>query len=224
MVDVYECRFNVVRKAWDLSFLAEAAELADLRRVLRKHLELWGLPGLVHEAQICVTELVANVIAHVGSGTPTSLAVSMNGDRLRLEVHDPDVRNLPRVGVVDFETEDGRGMLLVGGIAENWGVNLRAHGKVTWCELATGLRSSSGHLDQPQVTRAEALLGLWSMDTTSEAMCRTRLGVEGGEKAAIDVISDLLHWLRAHGCDPDHALDRAQERFESGAGGALCGG
>ncbi|MFH9133202.1 hypothetical protein [Streptomyces sp. NPDC017524] len=35
------------------------------------------------------------------------------------------------------------------------------------------------------------------------------------EEAAIDVCADLLHWLRAHGRDPDGALDRAQAYFEA---------
>ncbi|MGW0824198.1 hypothetical protein [Streptomyces sp. NPDC002845] len=35
------------------------------------------------------------------------------------------------------------------------------------------------------------------------------------EEAAIDMIADLLHWLRAHGCDADEALDRAQIHFEA---------
>lgn len=94
-MDLDGCRFGVVRKGWDLAFLAEAKELAGLRRVMRLHLELWGLPGVVYAAQICVTELVANVVRHVGPGTPSCLAVFMNGDRLRIEVSDPDVRALP---------------------------------------------------------------------------------------------------------------------------------
>lgn len=35
------------------------------------------------------------------------------------------------------------------------------------------------------------------------------------EEAAIDIITDLLHWLRAHGCDADELLDRAQTHFEA---------
>ncbi|MEK8143400.1 hypothetical protein NKH18_18680 [Streptomyces sp. M10(2022)] len=34
-------------------------------------------------------------------------------------------------------------------------------------------------------------------------------------KAAIGLMVDLLHWLSAHGCDQDSALDLAQERFEA---------
>jgi hypothetical protein len=30
------------------------------------------------------------------------------------------------------------------------------------------------------------------------------------EEAVIDVITDFLRWLRAHGCDADEVLDRAQ--------------
>ncbi|WP_329078722.1 hypothetical protein [Streptomyces niveus] len=43
----------------------------------------------------------------------------------------------------------------------------------------------------------------------------TPLSAAVAEKAAIDLIADVLHWLRAHGCDPDEALDRAQTRFEA---------
>lgn len=65
------------RKPWDLHFLAEPEEVAGLRRVLRIHLGLWGLDELIDAAQLCVSELVSNVITHVGPGTPTTLAVSM---------------------------------------------------------------------------------------------------------------------------------------------------
>jgi hypothetical protein len=33
------------------------------------------------------------------------------------------------------------------------------------------------------------------------------------EEAAINVIADLLHWLGAHGRDPDEVLERAQTHF-----------
>jgi hypothetical protein len=35
------------------------------------------------------------------------------------------------------------------------------------------------------------------------------------EEAAVDLMADLLHWLRAHGCDADEVLDRAQTHFEA---------
>lgn len=42
-----------------------------------------------------------------------------------------------------------------------------------------------------------------------------RLSAVLAEEAAINAISDLLHWFRAQGRDADDALDRAQSRFEA---------
>nr|WP_328910362.1 ATP-binding protein [Streptomyces sp. NBC_00234] len=207
------CRFGVVRKAWDLPFRAEAEELAGLRRVMRLHLELWGLPGVVHAAQLCVTELVTNVIKHVGPGTRACLAVAMSGANLRIEVSDPDTHALPTFVRAADMAEEGRGLGLVDGVAERWGVILRGDSKVTWCELATGLLSPAGHVGGPRVAKAEAVLGLLQLRHAPEPLPRLR--VVRGEAVAIDLIADLLHWLRAHGCDPDEALDRAQTHFEA---------
>ncbi|MGW1201815.1 hypothetical protein [Streptomyces cyaneofuscatus] len=62
---------------------------------------------------------------------------------------------------------------------------------------------------------AEALLGLVGLASRTERAPQGPLSVAQAEEAAIDVIADLLHWLRAHGCDPDSALDRAQMHFEA---------
>lgn len=205
----------VRRKPWELPFAAEPSELAGLRRVLRLHLTLWGLPGLVETAQICVTELASNVICHVGAGTPTTLAVSMSGTYLRIELHDPDTRALPTLLNAECEAESGRGMTLVDAVTDRWGVILRSDSKVVWCELATGVTGPNGHTDSPQVAHAEAYLALYGTARQPRPSNSSRLSVAVAEEAAIDLIADLLHWLRAHGCDPDEALDRAQMHFES---------
>jgi len=106
------------RKPWDLAFTAEPAEVAALRRVMRLHLGIWGLHGTVDQAQLCVSELVTNVITHAGHGTPAMLAVSMSGTYLRIEVHDPDTRALPTLLDADSESEGGRGMALVDAVAD----------------------------------------------------------------------------------------------------------
>ncbi|MER7928862.1 ATP-binding protein [Streptomyces sp. NPDC096057] len=189
-----DCTTCTPRTAWELPFLAEPEEVAALRRVLRLHLRIWGLPELTAAVQLCVSELVSNVITHVGAGTPTTLAVSMNGTRLRVEVHDPDTRALPTLMDASDHAETGRGMALVTATSDRWGVQLLADRKVTWCEFATGLRAPDGHSNSRRASRLE-------MATT--------------QAAAIDAIFDLLRWLRAHGHDPDEALDRAQTRFEA---------
>ncbi|MFD3310952.1 ATP-binding protein [Streptomyces sp. NPDC058694] len=205
------------RKPWDLAFTAEPEEVASLRRIMRLHLGVWGLHEVTDEAQLCVSELVANVITHVGPGTPTTLAVSVRGTHLRIEVHDPDTRVLPTLLDASDDSEGGRGMALVDAIADRWGVQLCADRKVTWCELATGLSSANGHCGGARVTRAEAMLGLYGAAQLPRTAAPSTLSVAVAEEAAIDVIADLLHWLRAHGCDPDEALDRAQTHFEAEA-------
>ncbi|MFE9649834.1 ATP-binding protein [Streptomyces sp. NPDC006365] len=212
-----DCIAGLLRKPWDLSFVAEPEEIAGLRRIMRLHLGLWGLHEVIDAAQLCVSELASNVITHVGVGTPTTLAVSMSGARLRIEVHDPDTRALPTLVHAGSDSENGRGMALVDATADHWGVQLRADRKVTWCELETGLASANGHCGGTRVTRVEAMLRLYGNGRTKlpQAARSHALTATVAEVAAIAMIADLLHWLRAHGCDADEALDRAQIHFEA---------
>lgn len=210
----------VKRKPWELPFAAEPSELAGLRRVLRLHLTLWGLPELVETAQICVTEMASNVIRHVGVGTPTMLAVSMSGTYLRMELHDPDMRALPTLLNPECEAESGRGMAIVDAVTDRWGVILRGDSKVVWCEVATDLTNPNGHTGGPRVAHAEEYLSLYATACHPRPSSSGRLSLAVTEEAAIDLIADLLHWLRAHGCDPDEALDRAQMHFEEELGTA----
>ncbi|MFD9439560.1 ATP-binding protein [Streptomyces sp. NPDC060006] len=214
-----DCTVGLLRKPWDLPFVAEPEEVSGLRRILRMHLELWGLHEVTDAAQLCVSELVSNVITHVGLGTPTTLAVAMNGTYLRIEVHDPDTRALPTLLDAGCEAETGRGVAIIDSVADRWGVQLCLDRKVTWCELATGLNSMNGHGGE-RVTRVEALLRAYgnSTDRRSRAASSRILSMTVAEQVAIDVIADLLHWLRAHGCDADEALDRALVRFEAEIG------
>jgi anti-sigma regulatory factor (Ser/Thr protein kinase) len=209
------CRCDVPRNDWELPFLAEAEEVAALRRLIRTHLTLWGLPHLIETAQLCVSELVANVITHVGVGTPTTLVVSMNGTDLRIEVRDPDGRTLPALLAAGPDVEAGRGMSLIDAVADRWGVSPTASGKTTWCEIAAGVAADNGHVESHRVAKAQALLTLYGRDLPSPAMGPTRLGLAVAEEVAVDLIADLLHWLKAHGCDPDNTLDRAQMHFEA---------
>lgn len=208
-----DCIAGVSRKPWSLPFTAEPQEVAALRRILRLHLGFWGLHGVVDAAQLCVSELASNVIKHGGAGTPSTLVVSMRGSRVRIEVHDPDTRALPTLLEAGLDAESGRGMALVSAVTDRWGVQLQADRKVIWCELPTGLRSAEGHSGGARVTRVEAFLS--SYGCGQERLREAGAGaVSVVEEVAIDVVVDVLHWLRAHGRDADEALDRAQTRFE----------
>lgn len=208
---------RTLRKPWSIAFVAEPEAAAALRRLMRLHLGLWGFPGVIEAAQLCVTEMLSNVITHVGPGTPTTLSVSMNGGHVRIEIQDPDTRALPTLLQAGAESEGGRGMALIDAMAVRWGVEPRADRKVTWCELAAepGL---STH-DDPQMGGAEGLLGDYGGGETRDAMLvgSRRLSLARAEEAAIDIIADLLHWLHTHGRDADDFLDRVQTHFEAAA-------
>lgn len=211
---------RVTRRSWDVAFTAHPEEVARLRRDVRLHLRAWGLDDLVDTAQLCVSELVSNIVTHVGTGTPGSLVLSTGGARLRVEVHDPDTRALPTLVDAEVDAEGGRGMALVAALADRWGVQVYDDHKVTWCEFAVeGSWAPIAPDGEPSVERADALLEVYA--TLKPPACsydresgRVRRRVE--EESVIDMVTDLLHRLRAHGGDVDRVLDCAQSRLEAG--------
>ncbi|MFC9604082.1 ATP-binding protein [Streptomyces niveus] len=220
---IYQENGCVQRRPWEVPFTAEPRVVARVRRAMRLHLSLWGLSDLEDLAQICVSELVANVINHVGPGTPVTLAVSTDGAHLRIELSDPDTRAMPTLLAPTSGAESGRGLMILDAVASRWGVISRADSKVVWCELATGLEVSNEHPTNPRVAQAEMSIVRHGSAQNSETEVVTPLSAAVAEKAAIDLIADVLHWLRAHGCDPDESLDRAQTRFEAELEEASCG-
>lgn len=215
---------GVERGPWVHELVAHASELSELRRMLRLRFVLWGLHDHIDVAQICVSELVTNVIQHVGEGTPATLRVAFNGLYVRLEVEDPDTRALPTLLAAGDALESGRGMALVDTLTDRWGVCVRGGTKAVWCELATDASAVSGSEHAPRVTRAGAILDLYeSWQLPDGRAMSSRGGVLSSavaEEAAIEVLADVLHWLCAYGYDPDDVLDRAQHHFEAEIRGA----
>lgn len=207
---------------WELAFVAQPEQVAVVRRHVRALLDGWGLPELTDAAELCVSELVSNVVTHVGRGAPVSVGVSVAGGRLRIEVRDPDTRALPTLVEASAGAETGRGMALVDALAERWGVGMDPDGKVTWCELEGGVPSAEPGHDACAALIAHTL-HCHSHGPFFRSPKRSRLGATVAEADVIEVIAGLLQWLRAHGHDADEVLDRAQTRFEAqlnGTGGS----
>ncbi|WP_343239998.1 ATP-binding protein [Streptomyces sp. SID12488] len=117
--------------------LAVAKAVPELRRAVREWFgeDAYGRVGA--DVELCVTELVGNVIRHVGEGTPVFVRVGcVDGARIRVEVSDPDPRALPVLLGATGADESGRGLALLGALAVRWGVEVEAVGKTVWCELA----------------------------------------------------------------------------------------
>jgi anti-sigma regulatory factor (Ser/Thr protein kinase) len=113
--------------------------VAETRRLLRDHLRLWGAPALADTAELLTSELVTNALQHTTGGAvlTATLTPGPPGGRLRVEVQDSlSRRPQPRPPVTDDYGTSGRGLLLVQALADAWGVNAGASGKVVWFELA----------------------------------------------------------------------------------------
>ncbi|MGA5454774.1 ATP-binding protein [Streptomyces umbrinus] len=112
--------------------IAEADQVwpSRVRRIVRTGLRNWGRPDLAESAELLATELVTNALKH-GRGD-VGVRIYPRADRLRIEVRDGSHEcPVPRNATPD--DEDGRGLLLVIAIADDWGVS--PDGTTTWCTL-----------------------------------------------------------------------------------------
>ncbi|MCZ7459128.1 ATP-binding protein [Streptomyces sp. WMMC940] len=116
----------------DVTLLAAPDEVPALRRTVRGHVGAeWP------ELQLCVSELVTNVIAHLGEGTPVTVSVSVADDgRTRVAVTDPYPLRWPVPRPAEGDDESGRGLALLDAVSMRWGVDRGPDGKTVWCEPA----------------------------------------------------------------------------------------
>jgi anti-sigma regulatory factor (Ser/Thr protein kinase) len=104
------------------------------RRLVRDVLHTWEAPHDRVDAELLVTELVANVVDHAGVDVLT-LEIELAGAWLRIGVVDGSAV-LPVVREMSVAGERGRGMQLVATIADRWGADQHDGGKRVWFELA----------------------------------------------------------------------------------------
>ncbi|MBC2863544.1 ATP-binding protein [Streptomyces mexicanus] len=192
-----------------LPFEAVPTEVRLLRRAAGAQLGQWGLPNVVDEAALAVTELATNVIKHLGEGEPATLILERKSDRVRVEMHDKSCA-LPVARSVNCGAECGRGLHMLAAMAADWGVIATAVGKVVWCEIAVGAEAAR--------QRAER-----AFEALQTYRGRDGIALEGQRRdlvlteLAIELIADLLHLTSARGLDPDDVLDRAQMHYEAEA-------
>ncbi|MEU0003665.1 ATP-binding protein [Streptomyces sp. NPDC006314] len=115
----------------EFHLLATPKAAPELRYHLREH---------DFDVRLCATELLTNVIDHLGEGTPVTVRVfgAAERGRTRIEVTDPDPRALPVLLSAAEAEESGRGLALLDALAERWGVDQGPDRKTVWCELSRG--------------------------------------------------------------------------------------
>ena len=117
----------------DLPPVAHSVPVA--RHVTVDLLRLWRAPHDRHDAALLVTELVSNVIDHVGGEASFTLELELADGWLRVAVVDGS-SVLPVVRELNSDHPRGRGLRLVQAIAERWGCESQDGGKRVWFDLA----------------------------------------------------------------------------------------
>jgi anti-sigma regulatory factor (Ser/Thr protein kinase) len=105
------------------------------RRLVVDLLRAWRIPQDRDDAALLVTELVTNVVDHVGGETALTLELEHFGGWLRIAVVDGS-SVLPVVHALDGDSPRGRGLHLVQAIADRWGSEDHRGGKRVWLDLA----------------------------------------------------------------------------------------
>lgn len=104
----------------------------------------WGHPELAGDAALVVSELMTNALLH-GSirGRLIRVRLTATAAALRVEVSDPRGERVPCPREVTDEDQFGRRLLLVGALAEQWGVGPREGvGKTVWAEWGLAVTPS----------------------------------------------------------------------------------
>ncbi|WP_030292790.1 ATP-binding protein [Streptomyces katrae] len=99
----------------------------------------WGLPQLASDAALLTSELTTNALLH-GSLRDRYLRVEvqLTGAVLRIAVTDPKGERRPEPRAAADDEQYGRGLQIVGAVAERWGDSERVIGKTVWAELGVG--------------------------------------------------------------------------------------
>ncbi|MFB6874971.1 SpoIIE family protein phosphatase [Streptomyces sp. NPDC056323] len=115
---------------WGVPF--DPAAVAGMRAVVAEKLEDWGLSELVFATELVLSELITNAIRYGSAPVTVRLLLDRT---LTCEVADSSSTS-PHLCDAAAMDEGGRGLFLVGQLAERWGTRYTPRGKVIWAEMA----------------------------------------------------------------------------------------
>ncbi|MFE9486258.1 MULTISPECIES: ATP-binding protein [unclassified Streptomyces] len=120
-----------------LDFTPIARSVSFSRRRTARLVREWGFPGLAGDAALLVSELATNALLHGAvRGRLFRVQLTLTATVLRVAVSDPRGERLPDLREATADECYGRGLLIVMGIADHWGVEPRTVGKTVFAELA----------------------------------------------------------------------------------------
>ncbi|MBX7555226.1 SpoIIE family protein phosphatase [Streptomyces sp. tea 10] len=163
--------------SWNLP--ADPSVVATARRRAARQLSVWGLRDAADSTELIVSELVTNAIRH--AHPPIQLRL-IHDTALICEVSDASstTPHLRRARALD---EGGRGLFLVGQVAERWGTRHTPTGKTVWAEQPPPLR----HPVQPYRAPAPQALSADRRTKAARRTTRTRGARGPGRGSEADV-------------------------------------
>lgn len=117
---------------WDLP--AEKEFVSKARALARETLADWGLPSMLDDVELIVSELYGNALVH---GRPEiTLTLRVSGGALAGAITDHGTHT-PRLLAVSLREEHGRGLSIVDALTDRWGVDPLPNGagKTVWFVL-----------------------------------------------------------------------------------------
>ncbi len=111
------------------------ASAAEARHFVDVTLRDWRCDKIVDDARLIVTELVSNVVRHGETTEPMILTIELHRGVLRISLEDGGADGNIEVVSTDLTSESGRGLRLVEGLSDVWGVDRHDDHKVVWAEF-----------------------------------------------------------------------------------------
>lgn len=117
---------------------AEPASASRARDFICEHLVAHGLLYLVEDVRLVGSELTTNAMMH--AGTPFIVTLSREGGSVCLSIRD-DSTSVPVKTMPDLMDMNGRGLMLVELLSDEWGVRTERDGsKSVWASFTTRTR------------------------------------------------------------------------------------
>jgi anti-sigma regulatory factor (Ser/Thr protein kinase) len=122
---------------------ALASSSSAARAFLRAALQTWELDGFGEVTELLTTELVANVVRHVGA--PMTVRALRQPTTIRVEVDDPSPEP-PVAKNPELLDDHGRGLLMIAALADEWGVTQHpGDGKTVWFKIDVATATDEVH-------------------------------------------------------------------------------
>jgi hypothetical protein len=130
-------RMSTLTASFDLRPVV--ASVPTARHAVVELLRAWQVPHDLDDAALLVSELVSNVVDHVGGEASLTVELTSSGDWLRIAVVDGSAIH-PVVQELSLDRPRGRGLRMLQIIASRWGSDQQGDGKRVWVELHPGGR------------------------------------------------------------------------------------